>query len=239
MNKGKTLWDKLSSNIGDFSENYLWGVGKTESKRKDFFKKKYGDNWEEKYESTRKNVRSLYGLIPQKSGDAKRDAVIYAMSLIMARPAQGMKTIFRGTTLDVADMTKIINNKKYITGGKDYKGNLFFQESPLIGSGYMVNKQMGAHMEKAVAGLAAPADRWMNKYIGSGTLMRFDVPEIKMWDLAVGGKDYLNYGRISKMPNVIHGAREIELRKPLSLDYLTKTYKGKEIKRYELPWTFK
>jgi hypothetical protein len=240
MAKGGTLWDKLSSNIGDFSENYLWGVGETKTERKEFFKKKYGDNWEKKYESTRKNVRSLYGLIPQKSGDAKRDAVVYAMSLILARPAPGMKALFRGTTIDnVEDMTKIINSQKHLIGGKDYKGKLFFQESPLIGSGYMESKQMGGHMERAVAGLAAPADRWMNRPLGYGTLLRFDIPHEKMWELARGGRDYLEFGRISRLPDVIPGAREVELLKPLSMKYLSKIYGAGSFKRHQLPWTFR
>ena len=36
------MWDRISENLGDFAENYLWGVGETESDRKEFFKKKYG-----------------------------------------------------------------------------------------------------------------------------------------------------------------------------------------------------
>ena len=62
----KTMWDSLADRIGDYAEENLWGVDEQ------FFKDKYGDDWESKYESSKKNVRSLYGLIPQTSGNRFR-----------------------------------------------------------------------------------------------------------------------------------------------------------------------
>ena len=136
----KTMWDTLADKIGDFAEENLWGVDEQ------YFKDKYGDDWEGKQESARKNVRSLYGLIPQSSGKAKQDAVVYALTLLIGKPA-GI-ALSRG----VQQKAKTMIRGGQLYGGKKYEGDIFTTESPLIGSGYVEGMKYGKMAEKHVAG---------------------------------------------------------------------------------------
>ena len=231
--KKKTMWDKVSKNLGDFAENYLWGVGETEPERKDFFKKKYGEDWEGKYESSKKNVRSMYGLIPQTSKQAGAEAAMQALIAIIGRPA-GVQ-LFRGITKPSRDM---IRHGK-ITGGDIYKGNVLSQQSPFISSGYTESKQAGKIAEKHVAGLGWAPDDFMNKPIpGIGELIEFDIPRSFMEKWAVGGSMWRQHGRFGGRQTgsrLIPGAREVEIRGAIPEEYIKNITPSSEIIRSKLP----
>jgi|8_EtaG_2_1085327.scaffolds.fasta_scaffold01016_2 hypothetical protein len=232
--KKKTMWDKLADRIGDFAEENLWGVDEQ------FFKDKYGDNWESKYESSKKNVRSLYGLIPQTSGRAKTDAVMYALTLIMGRPA-GVQ-MFRGVTKPAKTM---IQGGRF-KGSPDYEGDIFGQQSPFIASGYQQSKHHGKIAEKHVSGAGWAPDDFMNRPIpGRGDLIEFDIDPSFMEQYAVGGPMWRQYGRFGGYwPSVregwsrgelLPGAREIQIKKSIPIDYIKNITPSKEIIRSKLP----
>jgi len=234
--KKKTMWEKVSKNLGDFAENYLWGVGETEPERKDFFKKKYGKDWEGKYESSKKNVRSMYGLIPQTSKQAGAEAAIQALIAIIGRPA-GIQ-LFRGITKPHRDM---IRHGK-IAGGEKYKGNVFSQQSPFISSGYTESKQAGKIAESHVTGLGWAPDDFMNKPIpGIGELIEFDIPRSFLEKWARGGPMWRQYGRIGEKigekgaGKLIPGAREVEIRGSIPEEYIKNITPSSEIIRSKLP----
>ena len=230
------MWEKISKNLGDFAENYLWGVGETEPERKDFFKKKYGKDWEGKYESSKKNVRSMYGLIPQTSKQAGAEAAIQALIAIIGRPA-GIQ-LFRGITKPHRDM---IRHGK-IAGGEKYKGNVFSQQSPFISSGYTESKQAGKIAESHVTGLGWAPDDFMNKPIpGIGELIEFDIPRSFLEKWARGGPMWRQYGRIGEKigekgaGKLIPGAREVEIRGSIPEEYIKNITPSSEIIRSKLP----
>ena len=230
------MWEKVSKNLGDFAENYLWGVGETEPERKDFFKKKYGKDWEGKYESSKKNVRSMYGLIPQTSKQAGAEAAIQALIAIIGRPA-GIQ-LFRGITKPHRDM---IRHGK-IAGGEKYKGNVFSQQSPFISSGYTESKQAGKIAESHVTGLGWAPDDFMNKPIpGIGELIEFDIPRSFLEKWARGGPMWRQYGRIGEKigekgaGKLIPGAREVEIRGSIPEEYIKNITPSSEIIRSKLP----
>jgi len=235
--KDKSMWDRISENLGDFAENYLWGVGETKSDRKEFFKKKYGDDWEGKYQSAKKNVRSMYGLIPQTSGQAKKDAVLQALTVLIAKRPSGIQ-LFRGVTKPHRDM---IRHGK-LSGGDRYEGNVFTQQSPFISSGYQESFEAAKIAESHVAGLGWAPDRFMNKPIsGIGELIEFDIPRSFMDKWARGGSMWRQYGRIGEKigekgaGKLIPGAREVEIRRSIPEDYITRVTPSSEIIRSKLP----
>tara|TARA_R100000687_G_scaffold77293_1_gene69731 strand:+ start:46 stop:846 length:801 start_codon:yes stop_codon:yes gene_type:complete len=71
-------YPKLSEKIGDFIEEYLWGG----DKNIEYFKRKYGENWEEKREKSRKESRTLHGILPAE--DAKGlELALYAAPFLV------------------------------------------------------------------------------------------------------------------------------------------------------------
>jgi len=221
----KTMWDTLADRIGDFAEENLWGVDEQ------YFKDKYGDDWEDKQESARKNVRSLYGLIPQSSGRAKQDAVVYALTLLIGKPAgialqrgvqQRARTMIRGGKLH---------------GGEKYEGSIFAQESPLIGSGYVESMQAGKMAEKHVAGAGYADDIFFNRPVpGSGELIDLDIPRSFMDKYAVGGPMWKERGRFDfSGGRLIPGAREVEFIRPIPEEYIMNITPAREIIRSKLP----
>jgi hypothetical protein len=223
--KKPTMWDALAEKIGDFAEQNLWGMDKQ------YFKDKYGDEWESKYESTRKNVRSLYGLIPQSSGRAKQDAVVYALTLLIGRPAgiplsrgvqQKAETMIRGGQLH---------------GGKRFGGSVFATESPLIGSGYAQSMKHGKMAEKHVAGAGYADDIFFNRPVpGPGELIDLDIPRSWMDRYTVGGPMWRERGRFDfSGGRLIPGAREVEFIRPIPEEYILKVTPAGEIIRSKLP----
>jgi hypothetical protein len=221
----KTMWDTLADKIGDFAEENLWGVDEQ------YFKDKYGDDWEGKQESARKNVRSLYGLIPQSSGKAKQDAVLYALTLLIGKPAgialsrgveQKAKTMIRGGKLH---------------GGKKYEGDIFTTESPLIGSGYVEGSKYGKMAEKHVAGAGYADDIFFNRPVGGqGELIELDVPRSFMDRFAVGGPAWRDFGRFEYSGGrLIPGAREVQFKTSIPEEYIMNITPAREIIRNKLP----
>ena len=228
--QNKSYWDSLSDKVGDVLEDKFMQPDK-------FFVDKYGDEWESKRESARQNLRSLWGVIPQDSKTATRDAIITALSFMIGRPIAGRKKLLRGITGNkrVRDMEKTVRGEKRLMGGSDYDDLLHVTESPLIGSGYMEGKQMGAMAERHVAGLRPASDRFFNRPVGGqGMLMEFDVPYRFMMEEALGGPVWRNFGRIGG-GQLIPGAREIELARGIPTDFLTATHKAGTFRRGSLP----
>tara|TARA_R100001530_G_scaffold45500_1_gene34305 strand:- start:51 stop:809 length:759 start_codon:yes stop_codon:yes gene_type:complete len=241
------LWSALSEKLGDFVEKKLW-----HKDPKAFFEKRYEKEGKEyahqKMEENREQVRSLYGLIPQTSGQGKRDAVLYAIGLLVSKPLPGFKTFLRGITGDkgsLKKMIKVVEGEKRIMGGASYKGGLHTSESPLIASGYMESKQSGKIAEDAIAGIhqdLKKLDRFMNNPPKSGLMLEFRVPtsfvEKEVGSGALGGTMWEQYGRIGR-GQLIPGAREVEFKKGLLRDWLHKIHKPGDINRNTLPWLLK
>jgi len=223
--KKKTMWDKLADRIGDFAEENLWGVDEQ------FFKDKYGDNWESKYESSKKNVRSLYGLIPQTSGRAKTDAVMYALTLIMGRPA--------GVALNRGVMTSaksMIHGGK-LKGGAAHTGSIYTTESPLIASGYAGSRESAKMAERHVGGAGFADDAFFNQPIGGrGDIIELDIPRSWMDRHARGGSMWQQYGRFEGSGGrLIPGAREVEFLRDIPEEYIMNITPAREIIRSKLP----
>tara|TARA_R110000744_G_C19156797_1_gene540028 strand:+ start:47 stop:748 length:702 start_codon:yes stop_codon:yes gene_type:complete len=221
----KTMWDTLADKIGDFAEENLWGVDEQ------YFKDKYGDDWEGKQESARKNVRSLYGLIPQSSGKAKQDAVVYALTLLIGKPA-GI-ALSRG----VQQKAKTMIRGGQLYGGKKYEGDIFTTESPLIGSGYVEGMKYGKMAEKHVAGAGYADDIFFNRPVGGqGELIELDVPRSFMDRFAVGGSAWRDFGRFEYSGGrLIPGAREVQFKRTIPEEYIMNITPAREIIRNKLP----
>ena len=221
----KTMWDTLADKIGDFAEENLWGVDEQ------YFKDKYGDDWEGKQESARKNVRSLYGLIPQSSGKAKQDAVVYALTLLIGKPA-GI-ALSRG----VQQKAKTMIRGGQLYGGKKYEGDIFTTESPLIGSGYVEGMKYGKMAEKHVAGAGYADDIFFNRPVGGqGELIELDVPRSFMDRFAVGGSAWRDFGRFEYSGGrLIPGAREVQFKRSIPEEYIMNITPAREIIRNKLP----
>ena len=230
--QNKSYWDSLSDKVGDVLEDKFMQPDK-------FFVDKYGDEWESKRESARQNLRSLWGVIPQDSKTATRDAIITALSFMIGRPIAGRKKLIRGITGNkrVRDMEKTVRGEKRLMGGSDYDDLLHLTESPLIGSGYMEGKRMGAMAERHVAGIGPASDRFFNRMVGGqGMLMEFDVPYRFMMEEALGGLAWRNFGRIGGVGGrLIPGAREVEMARGIPTDFLTATHKAGTFRRGSLP----
>jgi hypothetical protein len=85
----KSIWPELSEKLGDFIEENLWGG--TGEKGAEMFKRKYGEDWEEKREASRKSWRTLAGLLPAK------DAKMFEMAVYAAPVFGGLVNLYRGT----------------------------------------------------------------------------------------------------------------------------------------------
>ena len=223
--KKKTMWDKLADRIGDFAEENLWGVDEQ------FFKDKYGDDWESKYESSRQNVRSLYGLIPQTSGKAKTDAVMYALTLLIGRPA-GV-ALKRG----VMESARSMIQGGRLKGGAKHAGSVYTTESPLIASGYAKDIQAAKMAERHVGGAGYADDLFFNKPIGGrGDIIELDIPKSWMDRHARGGSMWQQYGRFEGSGGrLIPGAREVELLQDIPEEYIMNITPAREIIRSKLP----
>ena len=221
----KTMWDSLADRIGDYAEENLWGVDEQ------FFKDKYGDDWESKYESSKKNVRSLYGLIPQTSGKAKTDAVMYALTLLIGRPAG--KQLFRGVTKP----TKTMIQGGKLKGGEKHTGSIYTTESPLIGSGYAEGMQAAKMAERHVGGAGYADDIFFNQPIGGrGDIIEFDMPRHWMDRHSKWGSMWQQYGRFEGSGGrVIPGAREVEFLQDIPEEYIMNITPAREIIRSKLP----
>ena len=228
----KSYWDSLSTKVGDFFEDKFMQPD-------EWFVDKYGDKWESNRDSARENVRSLYGLVPQDSKTAKKDAIISALAFMIGRPIAGKKKLLRGIfgSKRVRDMEKTVGGQKRIVGGSDYDDLLHVSESPLIGSGYMEGKPIGAIAERHVAGIRPAPDRFFNRPVGGeGMLMEFDVPYSYMMEEAIGGPVWRQFGSIGgRQGGLIPGAREIGFRKGILTDFLTNVHKAGTFRRGSLP----
>jgi hypothetical protein len=227
----KSYWDSMSKKVGDALEDNLMQPD-------EFFVEKYGDEWESKRDSARENVRSLYGLIPQSSKTATKDAIITALAFMIGRPIAGRQKVWRGITGgEIRDLEKNVRGQKRIMGSKDYDRALHSTESPLIGSGYMEGKPIGAIAERHVAGISPAPDRFFNRPVGgTGSLLEFDVPYSYMMEEALGGPVWRQFGRIGgRQGGLIPGAREIEFREGILTDFLTDVHKAGTFRRGSLP----
>jgi hypothetical protein len=223
--KKKTMWDNLADRIGDFAEENLWEGDEQ------YFKDKYGDDWESKYESSRQDVRSLYGLIPQTSGDLKKDAVMYALTLLIGKPAG--KQLFRGVT----QPTKTMIQGGKLKGGAKHTGSIYTQESPLITSGYAEGMKAGKMAERHVAGAGYADDIFFNQPVGGrGDIIEFDFPRSWMDRHARGGSMWQQYGRFEGSGGrLIPGAREVEFLRDIPEEYIMNITPAREIIRSKLP----
>jgi len=223
--KKKTMWDNLADRIGDFAEENLWEGDEQ------YFKDKYGDDWESKYESSRQDVRSLYGLIPQTSGDLKKDAVMYALTLLIGKPAG--KQLFRGVT----QPTKTMIQGGKLKGGAKHTGSIYTQESPLITSGYAEGMKAGKMAERHVAGAGYADDIFFNQPVGGrGDIIEFDFPRSWMDRHARGGSMWQQYGRFEGSGGrLIPGAREVEFLRDIPEVYIMNITPAREIIRSKLP----
>ena len=230
--QNKSYWDSISKKIGDVLEDNLMPSDK-------FYVDKYGDEWESQRESARQNIRSFYGVIPQDSKTAKKDAIISALAFMIGRPIAGRKKLLRGIfgTQRVRDMEKIVGGQKRIVGGTDYDDLLHVSESPLIGSGYMEGKKFGEIAERHVAGIRPAPDRFFNRPVGGeGMLMEFDVPYSYMMEEALHGPVWRQFGSIGgRQGGLIPGAREIGFRRGILTDFLTNVHKAGTFRRGSLP----
>tara|TARA_Y100000310_G_C20463550_1_gene706488 strand:+ start:90 stop:848 length:759 start_codon:yes stop_codon:yes gene_type:complete len=117
------MWATLSSHLGDFIEENLWGVDE------EYFKEKYGKDWEKKYESTRQNVRTLYGLLPASDAD---DFEIALASAPFVLGTGALINLYRATESGLP-MSKLIGHtrkgKRVIQGGGEYPSGEY--EKPL------------------------------------------------------------------------------------------------------------
>ena len=229
----KSYWDSISTKAGDFLEDKLMNPD-------EYFVNKYGDKWESKRDSARKNVRSLYGLIPQDSKTATKDAIISALAFMIGRPA-GVQ-MFRGVTKPGKTMIR----GGHFRGSPDYEGNIFGTQSPFIGSGYQQGKHFGKIAERHVAGAGWAPDDFMNLPIpGRGSLVEFDLPKSFMDLYARGGPMWRQHGRWGGYwPSVregwsrgelMSGAREIEIIRPIPEEYIKNITPSREIIRNVLP----
>ena len=227
--QNKSYWDSLSEKVGDVLEDKFMQPDK-------FFVDKYGDEWESKRDIARQNVRSLYGLMPQDSTAATKDSIISALAFMIGRPIASRVKLLRGVTKGrPRDYVKVVKGEKRIMGSKDYDDSLHASQSPLIGSGYMEGKPIGAIAERHVAGIEPAPDWFFNKQIrGSGSLMEFDVPHSFMMEEALGGPLWRQFGRIGRA-QLMRGAREVELKGGIPYDFLTDVHKAGTFKRGQLP----
>ena len=223
--KKKTMWDNLADRIGDFAEENLWEGDEQ------YFKDKYGDDWESKYESSRQDVRSLYGLIPQTSGDLKKDAVMYALTLLIGKPAG--KQLFRG----VWNPAKTMMQGGKLKGGAKHTGSIYTTESPLIGSGYAKGMKEAKMAERHVAGAGYADDVFFNQPIGGrGDIIELDIPRSWMDRHARGGSMWQQYGRFEGSGGrLIPGAREVEFLRDIPEEYIMNITPAREIIRSKLP----
>ena len=227
--QNKSYWDSLSTKVGDFLEDKLMHSD-------EYFIEKYGDEWESNRDIAKQNVRSLYGLIPKDSETATKDSVLAALAFMIGRPIAGRVKLLRGVTKGrPRDYTKVVKGEKRIMGSKDYDDSLHASQSPLVGSGYMEGKPIGAMAERHVAGIEPAPDWFFNKPIrGAGSLMEFDVPHSFMMEEALGGPVWQKFGRIGS-GQLIRGAREVELRGGIPYDFLTDVHKAGTFRRGQLP----
>jgi len=129
----KSIWTELSEKLGDFIEENLWG-GKGE-KGAEFFKRKYGEDWEEKRESSRKGWRTLSGLLPAK------DANMFEMALAVAPIFGTLSILHRGAIAglrrqELAKFIKGISRDKAISiKGDELVEDMLEEELRFMGGG--------------------------------------------------------------------------------------------------------
>ena len=105
-----STWSYLSRKLGDFIESNLWGGDKK------YFQEKYGEDWEYKYEQTRDNVRSLYGLIPQDTGGAGVETALSALAMTGIKPIRaGARVLKAGKSVAKAKKVRSIQKLRHQT----------------------------------------------------------------------------------------------------------------------------